>query len=60
MWGIDVVEGKDCPPQLGIQQYDNLGSKGWIVALHAVANLPYKLEDKYHGMHQFLDLVLIL
>ena len=26
MWGIDLVEGKDCPPQLGIQQYDNLGS----------------------------------
>ena len=26
MWGIDLVEGKDCPQQLGIQQYDNLGS----------------------------------
>ena len=26
MWGIDLVEGKDCPQQLGIQQYDNFGS----------------------------------
>ena len=26
MWGIDLVEGKDCPPQLGIQQYNNFGS----------------------------------
>ena len=26
MWGIDLVEGKDRPPQLGIQQYDNFGS----------------------------------
>ena len=26
MWGIDLVEGKDRPQQLGIQQYDNLGS----------------------------------
>ena len=26
MWGIDLVEGKDHPQQLGIQQYDDLGS----------------------------------
>ena len=26
MWGIDLVEGKDHPQQLGMQQYDNLGS----------------------------------
>ena len=26
MWGIDLVEGKDHPQQLGIQQYDNFGS----------------------------------
>ena len=26
MWGIDLVEGKDRPQQLGIQQYDNFGS----------------------------------
>ena len=26
MWGIDLVEGKDCLQQLGIQQYDNFGS----------------------------------
>ena len=26
MWGIDLVEGKDLPQQLGIQQYDNFGS----------------------------------
>ena len=26
MWGIDLVEGKDHPPQLGIQQYNNFGS----------------------------------
>ena len=25
-WGIDLVEGKDRPQQLGIQQYDNFGS----------------------------------
>ena len=23
MWGIDLVEGKGCPPQLGQQQYEN-------------------------------------
>ena len=26
MWDIDLVEGKDCPQQFGIQQYDNFGS----------------------------------
>ena len=26
MWGIDLVEGKDRPQQLGIQQYNNFGS----------------------------------
>ena len=26
MWGIDLVEGKDRPQQLRIQQYDNFGS----------------------------------
>ena len=26
MWGIDLVEGKDHPQQLRIQQYDNFGS----------------------------------
>ena len=26
MWGIDLVEGKDHPQQLGIQHYDNFGS----------------------------------
>ena len=25
MWGIDLVEGKDHPPQLGQQQYENFG-----------------------------------
>ena len=25
MWGIDLVEGKDRPPQLGQQQYKNFG-----------------------------------
>ena len=25
MWGIDLVEGKDCPPQLGQQEYENFG-----------------------------------
>ena len=40
MWGIDLVEGKDCPQQLGIQQYDNLGSTVWTVTLYAITNLP--------------------
>ena len=26
MWGIDLVEGKDCPRALGQQEYDNMGS----------------------------------
>ena len=26
MWGIDLVEGKDCPRPLGQQEFDNMGS----------------------------------
>ena len=26
MWGIDLVEGKDCPCQMGKQKYDDLGA----------------------------------
>ena len=26
MWGIDLVEEKDCPPQLGQQQYEKFSS----------------------------------
>ena len=25
MWGLELVEGKDCPPELSQQQYENLG-----------------------------------
>ena len=25
MWGIDLVEGRDCPCQMGQQKYDDLG-----------------------------------
>ena len=26
MWGIDLMEGKDCPHQMGQQTYDDLGA----------------------------------
>ena len=36
MWGIDLVEGKDCPEALGQQEFDNMGSTVglllWILA----------------------------
>ena len=48
MWGIDLVEGKDCPQQLGIQQYDNLGS--------TVGLLLCMLSPIYHkGFVEILD-----
>ena len=27
MWGIDLVEGKDCPRALGQQEFENMGSR---------------------------------
>ena len=41
MWGIDLVEGKDRPPQLGIQQYDNLGSMVGLL-LHMLSPIYHK------------------
>ena len=48
MWGIDLVEGKEHPQQLGIQQYDNLGS--------TVGLLLHMLSPSYHkGFVVILD-----
>ena len=41
MWGIDLVEGKDHPPQLGIQQYDNFGSTVGLL-LHLLLPIYHK------------------
>ena len=48
MWGIDLVEGKDRPKELGIQQYDSFGS--------TVELLVHMLSPIYHkGFIVILD-----
>ena len=41
MWGIDLVEGKNRPQQLGIQQYDNFGSTVGLL-LHMLSPIYHK------------------
>ena len=41
MWGIDLVEGTDYPQQLGIHQYNNLGSTVGLL-LHMLSPIYHK------------------
>ena len=40
MWGIDLVEGKDHPQQIGNTTVQQFQFNCWIVTSYAVTNLP--------------------